>query len=184
MMGRILKYKRVSYPKLELVNLFWILIFIFIYLSDLKQLRSLGVVYFLHLLIYSSLEFTLTFLTHWKFQFTPMEQGYMFFVSGTIMAIAQGTFVRRIPSESVQFYASIVSVYFFTGFFFSWNFCWLFKRSCFDLQGLLSVAPAYVCIGMAQTTTVLYVGICIYALGKPFIEFVLDIRLYYEDVTI
>ena len=36
---------------------------------DLKQMRRIGVVYFLYLFFYSGLEFTLTFLTHNRFNY-------------------------------------------------------------------------------------------------------------------
>lgn len=48
-----------------------------------KKLQLLGLVYFVYLLIYSGLEFTLTFLTHHVFNYTAMQQGWMFFVIGT-----------------------------------------------------------------------------------------------------
>lgn len=50
--------------------------------TDLAQLRRLGIVYFVYLFIYSGLEFTLTFLTHHIFNYTSMQQGWMFFVIG------------------------------------------------------------------------------------------------------
>lgn len=50
--------------------------------SDLVELRRLGIVYFVYLFIYSGLEFTLTFLTHHTFNYTSMQQGWMFFVIG------------------------------------------------------------------------------------------------------
>ena len=59
------------------------------------------------------MEFTLTFLTHIRFDFTPMQQvsfqmsslifltdqlqGRMFLFVGIVMAVLQGGFVRRIP---------------------------------------------------------------------------------------
>jgi MFS family permease len=50
--------------------------------SDLYELRRLGRIYFVYLFIYSGLEFTLTFLTHHVFQYTSMQQGWMFFAIG------------------------------------------------------------------------------------------------------
>ncbi len=43
---------------------------------DERSLRTLGLVYFLYLFLYSGLEFTLTFLTHLRFGFTSMQQGW------------------------------------------------------------------------------------------------------------
>lgn len=50
--------------------------------SERKELKVLGLVYFVYLFIYSGLEFTLTFLTHHVFNYTSMEQGWMFFAIG------------------------------------------------------------------------------------------------------
>lgn len=52
--------------------------------SEQRQLRLLGLVYFVYLFIYSGLEFTLTFFTHHVFNYTSMEQGWMFFAIGKI----------------------------------------------------------------------------------------------------
>lgn len=50
--------------------------------ANLKKLRKIGMIYFVYLFIYSGLEFTLTFLTHHVFNYTSMQQGWMFFVLG------------------------------------------------------------------------------------------------------
>lgn len=46
--------------------------------KDKKKLSIIGLVYFVYLFIYSGLEFTLTFLTHHVFNYTSMQQGWMF----------------------------------------------------------------------------------------------------------
>jgi hypothetical protein len=46
--------------------------------------------------IYSGLEFTLTFLVRLSFNYNSMDQGKMFFFIGTVMALVQGGYVRRI----------------------------------------------------------------------------------------
>ena len=38
------------------------------------ELQQIGLAYFIYLFLYSGMEFTLTFLTHIRFNFTPMEQ--------------------------------------------------------------------------------------------------------------
>ena len=38
------------------------------------DLQMIGLAYFLYLFLYSGMEFTLTFLTHIRFGFTPMQQ--------------------------------------------------------------------------------------------------------------
>lgn len=53
--------------------------------TEMKNLKTLGLVYFVYLFIYSGLEFTLTFLTHHIFNYTSMQQGWMFFVIGKFL---------------------------------------------------------------------------------------------------
>ena len=38
------------------------------------ELQQIGAAYFIYLFLYSGMEFTLTFLTHIRFDFTPMQQ--------------------------------------------------------------------------------------------------------------
>lgn len=53
-------------------------------MKDRNELTQLGRVYFVYLFIYSGLEFTLTFLTHHVFNYTSMQQGWMFFAIGKL----------------------------------------------------------------------------------------------------
>lgn len=78
-------------------------------LLDIKKLRTLGSVYFIYLFLYSGLEFTLTFLTHNKFGYTSMQQGWMFFGIGITMALLQGGWIRRIPPASTAKTATLVN---------------------------------------------------------------------------
>ena len=39
-----------------------------------KDLQMVGLAYFIYLFLYSGMEFTFTFLTHIRFDFTPMQQ--------------------------------------------------------------------------------------------------------------
>ncbi|XP_057341480.1 major facilitator superfamily domain-containing protein 10 [Microplitis mediator] len=105
---------------------------------ELNNLRTLGYSHFLYLFTYSGLEFTITFLTHHQFGFSSMQQGYMFFVMGIIMAVIQGSYVRRIPADKTQFYSKL---------------------------GLWLVIPAFIIIGIASSIITLYVGIIIYSVS-------------------
>lgn len=51
--------------KIDLIN-YNCLVFLIL---ELDSMRSVGVVYFIYLFLYSGLEFTLTFLTHNRFDF-------------------------------------------------------------------------------------------------------------------
>lgn len=83
---------------------------LYFFFLELKEVRTLGMVYFIYLFLYSGLEFTLTFLTHYKFKYTSMQQGWMFFGIGIVMTILQGGWVRRIPPHAVQKYIVLVRI--------------------------------------------------------------------------
>ncbi|XP_001605510.1 major facilitator superfamily domain-containing protein 10 isoform X2 [Nasonia vitripennis] len=110
--------------------------------SELQRLRSLGRTYFLYLFIYSGLEFTLTFLTHYSFGFSRMQQGWMFLGIGTTMAILQGSWIRRIPEH---------------------------KTKAITELGLWLVIPSFVCIGIAQDLWMLYFGIFLFAVSTAMV---------------
>ena len=62
--------------------------------EEKASLRTIGRTFFIYLFLYSGLEFTLTFLTHSRFNFTAMDQGKMFLFIGTLMAIVQGEYIH------------------------------------------------------------------------------------------
>lgn len=107
--------------------------------SDLMQLRKLGRVYFVYLFIYSGLEFTLTFLTHHIFNYTSMQQGWMFFVIGLVMAIIQGGYVRRLPPNKTRSTA---------------------------INGLWIIIPSFITVGIANNSYLLYFGLFLFAVCK------------------
>ena len=90
---------------------------------------------------YSGLEFTLTFLTHHTFQYTSMEQGWMFFGIGLIMAILQSSWVRKLPHDKIKPVATL---------------------------GLLLIIPSFVLIGLATTSNLLILGLLFFAICKRF----------------
>jgi MFS family permease len=104
--------------------------------SDLYELRRLGRIYFVYLFIYSGLEFTLTFLTHHVFQYTSMQQGWMFFAIGITMALVQGGYVRRVPPNKIRPTA---------------------------IYGLWIIVPSFICVGLAQGPFLLYLGLFLFA---------------------
>jgi MFS family permease len=59
------------------------------------NVRTINRTYFLYLMIFSGMEFTLTFLSFERFQYKPMQNAYMFIFSGIIIALIQGGVVRR-----------------------------------------------------------------------------------------
>ena len=75
---------------------------------DLQKLRVLGRVYFLFLFLYSGLEYTLTFLTHLRFNYNAAQQGKMLLFIGLLMALFQGGLVRRVKPGKEKMIALIV----------------------------------------------------------------------------
>ncbi|XP_054013552.1 major facilitator superfamily domain-containing protein 10 [Hylaeus anthracinus] len=111
-------------------------------LQDKKNLRTLGYAYFMYLFIYSGLEFTLTFLTHYQFEFTSMQQGWMFLGIGLVMAALQGSWVRTIPPHKTKHTAEL---------------------------GLWLIIPAFVCIGIAENILTLSIGILLFAVSTAMV---------------
>jgi len=106
--------------------------------GEKSSLKTLGLSYFIYLFLYSGLEFTLTFLTHLRFGFNSMDQGKMFLYIGILMALIQGGYVRRIKPG---------------------------KEKAMAMYGLLLIVPSFAVVGFAQSKTVLYLGITLYALS-------------------
>eukprot|EP00835_Amoeboradix_gromovi_P007098 NODE_1059_length_1622_cov_0.196323.p1 type:complete len:417 gc:universal NODE_1059_length_1622_cov_0.196323:1463-213(-) len=96
------------------------------------QQNSLAFIHFMFLLIFSGMEFTVTFLTFERFQFTSIQQGKLLGTIGIIAAALQGGFVRRYGNKIGD--AKIAFL------------------------GICSSAIGYLIIGIANTTQQLYVG--------------------------
>ncbi|XP_055586982.1 major facilitator superfamily domain-containing protein 10 [Uranotaenia lowii] len=109
---------------------------------DISSLRSLGLVYFIYLFIYSGLEFTVTFLMYHKFNYTSIDQAKMFLTTGIVMALLQGSVVRRLPDNLMQTSA---------------------------VAGLFLIIPAFVLVGMAESTRMLYLGMILFAVSTAFV---------------
>jgi len=108
----------------------------------MRNLKVLGLVYFTYLFFYSGLEFTLSFLTHQRFQFTRMQQGKMFFFIGVTMALIQGGYARRIkPGHHIKtvFVAVILLI------------------------------PAFLLIGLAVNLVMLYLGLVLYSFASAIV---------------
>ncbi|XP_031842760.1 major facilitator superfamily domain-containing protein rtet isoform X2 [Nomia melanderi] len=111
-------------------------------LQDKNNLKTLGYVYFMYLFLYSGLEFTLTFLTHYLFEFTSMQQGWMFLGIGLVMAILQGGWVRTISPN---------------------------KTKATTELGLWLIIPAFVCIGIAEDLLLLFIGVLLFAISTAMV---------------
>nr|XP_022914815.1 major facilitator superfamily domain-containing protein 10 [Onthophagus taurus] len=110
--------------------------------QDFRKLKLLGIVYFVYLFIYSGLEFTLTFLTHHVFHYTSTQQGMMFFSIGLIMALIQGGYVRKLPSNKT-------------------------KKTA--VNGLWLIIPSFICVGLASSIHLLYLGLFLFAVSTALV---------------
>lgn len=108
----------------------------------MQKLRVLGLVYFCYLFLFSGLEFTLSFLTHQRFQFTSMQQGKMFFFIGVIMALIQGGYARRIkPGHHIKAVRAAI----------------------------LMLIPAFILIGLSWNMSMLYAGLALYSFAAAIV---------------
>nr|CAG4636349.1 EOG090X09U7 [Eubosmina coregoni]SVE69931.1 EOG090X09U7 [Eubosmina coregoni] len=110
--------------------------------KDLEKLKVLGRVYFLFLFLYSGLEYTLTFLTHLRFNFNAAQQGKMLLFIGLLMALFQGGLVRRVQPG---------------------------REKLIALVGLGTIIPSFVIVGLASSIPVLYLGLGLYSLGSAIV---------------
>ncbi|XP_064466307.1 major facilitator superfamily domain-containing protein 10-like isoform X2 [Ornithodoros turicata] len=108
-------------------------------LKDHEALQKCGFIYFLYLLFYSGLEYSLCFLTHDRFQYSRMQQGKMYFVVGLAMAAIQGGYVHRIPPGKEI-------------------------RVC--LLGVVTIIPSFIIIGISWTPSMLYFGLLLYSFAS------------------
>ncbi|XP_008937630.1 PREDICTED: major facilitator superfamily domain-containing protein 10, partial [Merops nubicus] len=110
--------------------------------ENFQNLKILGLVYFLYLFLFSGLEYTLSFLTHQRFQFSSMQQGKMFFFIGITMAVIQGGYARRIkPGNEIR----------------------TVKKA------ILVLVPAFLAIGWAANVAVLAAGLLLYSFAAAIV---------------
>ncbi|NP_001017667.1 major facilitator superfamily domain-containing protein 10 [Danio rerio] len=110
--------------------------------QKMQNLKVLGLVYFTYLFLFSGLEFTLSFLTHQRFQFSSMQQGKMFFFIGITMAVIQGGYARRIrPGHQIQSVS----------------------------MAIITLIPAFLLVGIAWNLTLLYSGLFLYSFAAAIV---------------
>ncbi|KAJ2888087.1 hypothetical protein FB639_000878 [Coemansia asiatica] len=72
-------------------------------------LRRLNCVHFAYLFFFSGMEYTLTFLTHDKFDFSNAQQGMLLGFIGITSTLLQGGYVRRVKGKSAHRDKSLVA---------------------------------------------------------------------------
>ena len=99
--------------------------------------------HFLFLTAFSGMEFTLTFLAHERFNYTSMQNAYIFIFIGFILAFVQGGVVRRKAASIGE------------------------KKMA--TMGLILLIPGLLSIAFAKTTLLLYVGLFFLACGSAMV---------------
>jgi MFS family permease len=69
--------------------------FAFFARSETPGVRRTNLIWFVYLIAFSGMEFTLTFLAHERYDFTPRKNGLLFLFVGGILVFIQGGVVRR-----------------------------------------------------------------------------------------
>lgn len=108
--------------------------------SDIPGVSRTNLVYFLFLVAFAGMEFTLTFLAHDRFGYTALENAIMFVYVGVILALVQGGVVRKVAPR--------------------------FGEKRLALAGIALIIPALVLIGFAPGQGVLYAGLFLLATGS------------------
>jgi len=96
--------------------------------------------YFAFLVLFSGVEFTLTFLAAERLNYSPMDIGVMFIFIGVVLALVQGGYVRRKAHEIGE------------------------KKMA--IQGLIAIIPGLALTGTAHSTLWLYTGLFFIAVGS------------------
>ncbi len=96
--------------------------------------------YFAFLVLFSGVEFTLTFLAAERLAYTPMDIGIMFIFIGVTLALVQGGYVRRKAHDVGE------------------------KKMA--IQGLIAIIPGLALTGTANSTPWLYAGLFFIAVGS------------------
>jgi MFS family permease len=112
-----------------------------------KKLHAPGIrrtylTYFFYLASFSAVEFTLTFLTFERLEYSPMQNAWIFVYVGFLIALIQGGFIRRLAPR--------------------------FGEKRLALVGLLLPLPGFVLIGTSYSVAQLYLGLTFMAVGSAF----------------
>ena len=110
---------------------------------DFPGIVRVSAVYFLYLVAFAGIEFTLTFLTKERFAYEPLDMAGMFVFVGLIIAGVQGGLVRRLAPR--------------------------FGERRVAHVGLVLTIPGFLLIGAADTTAMLYAGLACMAFGSALV---------------
>ena len=110
---------------------------------DQPGVRTTCTAYFLYLVAFGAMEFTLVFLARERLGFTEKQNGMMFVFIGLVIAFVQGGLVRRLAPR--------------------------FGEHKLAVGGMALTVPGFVLVGLAQDTAGLYQGLALLAVGSAFV---------------
>jgi MFS family permease len=108
--------------------------------EDYPGVTKTNLTNFIFLTAFSGMEFSLTFLAMDRLDFGPRQNAYMFLFIGLILALVQGGYVRRKSG--------------------------VIGPQRMAIQGFVMVIPGLVCVGLANSVGVLYLGLFLMAVGS------------------
>ena len=99
--------------------------------------------YFVYLLAFAAMEFTLTFLAAERLGYGPMDNAKMFVFVGLTIALVQGSLVRRLAPK--------------------------LGEAPLALAGMLLTLPGFLLVGTMHGAGQLYAGLALLAIGSAFV---------------
>lgn len=110
---------------------------------DSPAVRRTNVAYFVYLLAFAAMEFTLTFLAAERLDYGPMDNAKMFVFVGLTIALVQGGLVRRLAPK--------------------------LGEAPLALAGMLLTLPGFLLVGTMTAAGQLYAGLALLAVGSAFV---------------
>ena len=102
-----------------------------------------NLLYFIFIVAFAGMEFTLTFLAKDRFGYTAAQNGYLFLFIGIIIVLVQGGVIRRIAPK--------------------------YGERNLVICGLALILPGLLLIAICKTQFVLYVGLALLAIGSSLV---------------
>jgi MFS family permease len=108
--------------------------------SEFPGVRRTNILWFLYLLGFSGMEFTLTFLAADRFAYGPRDNAYLLTFSGLILVFVQGGLIRRLAP--------------------------VYGEKRLVIVGLALLVPGFLLTGLAPRQGSLYLGLAVVSLGS------------------
>jgi len=108
--------------------------------QEFPGVRRTNILWFVYLLGFSGMEFSLTFLAADRFGYTPRQNAYLFVFSGLILVFVQGGMIRRLAP--------------------------LYGERMLAVTGLALIVPGFLLIGLVPRQGSLYLGLALVSVGS------------------